>query len=388
MGIRLNLRWEYVDDSLARVMRKVEANPELLGKPLPFSILNEAVRTLWEDDVFCCYSIHAAVPFPTCRDAKKQLLGLNVDTGSFFSYDYKKSNGVYYRSTIWTSGKVFCSDIDKSAVMLTSKMQKRLKWAYQQIDALYSHLEEHDRRNNKYVLRDKRKYYTIAEVFFLLDAIARDTAKGRNFSRIKPMTVRVDALTPDISGLMNATKWIPADRLSDETCDCEMYVLPLYPRCFAPFIMHGQEFEYRKVGCFPGFVLRIRRTGSGSAWAVGFTSGSRVETSVLKYGRSGGYEAKKAALQAVKEIVANYLLGEDCGCNHSLRNYLERNAKCYKLTPVNCTIRERVESLDVVWNALLSGIMRGNQYQEIKDFYANLFDHTPAIYLENCHEKD
>lgn len=388
MGIRLNLHWEYVDDSLTRVMRKVEGNPEFLGKPLPFSILNEALLSLWQDDLFSYYSINVSVPFPTCHDAKKRLLGLNVNTESFFSYDYKKSNGVYYRSTSWTSGKVFCRSIDKSIVMLTSKTQKRLKWAYQQIDALYSYLEELERRTRNYKLRDKRKYCTVAEVFFLLDAIARDTAKGRNFSQIKPMTVRVDAFTPDISRLVNAAKWIPADRLSNETCDCEMYILPLYPRCFAPLIMHGQEFEYRKVGCFPGFVLRIRRTGSGSAWSVGFTNGSRDDVPVLKYGRSGGEEAKKAALLAVKEIATNYLLGEDCGCNHYLRSYLECDAKCYKLTPVNCTIRERVESLDVVWNSLLDSIMRGNQYQEIKDFYANLFDHTPAIYLENCHEKD
>ena len=78
MGIRLNLRWEYVDDSLARVMRKVEANPELLGKPLPFSILNEAVRTLWEDDVFCCYSIHAAVPFPASSGVRKAEEGIQA----------------------------------------------------------------------------------------------------------------------------------------------------------------------------------------------------------------------------------------------------------------------------------------------------------------------
>ena len=395
MGIKLHLKTGTLRSTMENVLERVDCNPHLLGKPLPFYLVDEILERAFDrvDLLKYCSALrlHTIDLLGSNGDKSIWLFG-GYGTASYFGdmFNHTRSRERYMDLRL-VDGRARGQLLDKGVVQLSPDMTKRLKWAYQQIDKLYPilderHTKERSDGNYKYSFCGKRDYYFLAEGFFLMDAIARETAKGRKFRNFKPMTMRVDAFKPDVPGVMNAKEWIPADCISYDA-GCDMYFLPLYPRFKANRIVIKQGLYWRDLGCFPGFVLRIKQTDAGHAWAVGFSNGFDNSVDVLKYGRCGGEKAKEVALRFVKEYITNQLLGESTDL--SFRCFIDGGGlTCYKLTPVNCTVRERVEALDKLWNAALRELEHCNQYKEIKDFYANLFDHTPAIYLENCHEKD
>lgn len=395
MGIKLYFKTHTLCSAMENVMESVDRNPHLLGKPLPFSLVDKVLEREFDrvDLLKYCNTLRLHTIDLLGSDGNKSIcLFGGYGTASYFGDTFRPTRSrERYMNLRLVDGRARGQLLDNGVVQLSPDMTKRLKWAYQQIDKLYPilderHAKERSDGNYKYSLCDKRSYYYLAEGFFLMDAIARETAKGRMFRNFKPMTMRVDAFKPDVSGVMNAKEWIPADCINYEA-GCALYFLPLYPRFKADNVVTKQGVYWRKLGCFPGFVLRIKQTDAGHAWAVGFSNGFDVTVDVLKYGRCGGEKAKEVALRFVKEYITNHLLGES-GDSSFGRFISGGGITCYKLTPVNCTIRERVEALDKLWMAALRELERGDQYKEIKDFYANLFDHTPAIYLENCYEKD
>ena len=395
MGIKLYFKTHTSCSALTKVMERVDYNPPLLGKPLPFYLVDEILEREFDrvNLLTYCDALRLHTIDLLGSDGDKSIcLFSRYERDSYFGKMFKHTRSRERHMDLrLVDGRARGQLLGNGVVQLSPDVTKRLKWAYQQIDKLYPilderHTKERSDGNYKYSFCGKQDYYYLAEAFFLMYAIARETAKGRKFRNFKPMTMRVDAFKPDVSGVMNAKEWIPADCISYDA-GCDMYFLPLYPRFKANRIVIKQGFYWRDLGCFPGFVLRIKQTDAGHAWAVGFTNGFDVSVDVLKYGRCGGEKAKEVALRFVKEYITNHLLGESTDL--SFECFINGGGlTCYKLTPVNCTVRERVEALDKLWMATLRELERDKQYKEIKEFYTNLFDHTPAIYLENCHEKD